>query len=79
MVTESDDLREALDDAAARWPGLSRSQLVVRLALAGHVAAQDRHEERGSRRSTALRRHAGALRGVYPPDYLERLRDDCPA
>jgi hypothetical protein len=42
FVTETDDLAEALDEAARRWPNLSRAQLLVRLALEGHRAANRR-------------------------------------
>ena len=78
FVTETDDLAVALDDAAGRWPELSRSQLIVRLALEGHAAAQQAHEERRSRRLAAIRKHSGALTGTYGPDYLEHIRDEWP-
>jgi hypothetical protein len=78
FITETDALAAALDTAAARWPGLSRPQLLVRLALA---AAEPRAaEERLARRRAALDRiEAGEFSGLYPPDYLERLREDWPA
>jgi hypothetical protein len=79
FVTETDDLARALDAAAARLPGLSRAQVLVQLALEGHRAAQQAHDERRRRRLAALRRHSGALAGVYGPDYLDRLREDWPA
>jgi hypothetical protein len=79
LVTETDDLSRALDAAAAQWPGLSRPQLLVRLALAGHHAAQQAHDERRNRRLAALRRHSGILTGAYGPDYLKQLREDWPA
>jgi len=76
---ETDDLAAALDAAAARWPELSRAQLLVRLALEGHRAAQRAHEARHRRRLAALRTHSGVLTGAYQPDYLLRLREDWPA
>jgi AbrB family looped-hinge helix DNA binding protein len=30
----------------------------------------------GERRRSAIRTRAGKLRGLYPPDYLDRLRDE---
>lgn len=78
-VTETDDLAAALDAAAVRWPGLSRAQLLVRLALEGHRAAQRVHGERHNRRLAALRRHSGALSGAYGADYLHGLREEWPA
>jgi hypothetical protein len=79
FVTETDDLAEALDEAARRWPELSRAQLLVRLALEGHRAAKQRHDERARRRLEAVREYSGCLTGVYGPDYLKQLREDWPA
>ena len=79
FVTETDDLAAALDDAARRWPGLRRAQLLVRLALEGHHAAQQAHDERRRRRLEAVRKHRGCLTGAYGPDYLKHLRDEWPA
>jgi hypothetical protein len=77
-VTETDDLAQALDAAADRWPGLSRAQLLVRLALEGHRAAQREHDERRHRRLTALRKHSGMLTGLYPRGFVESLRQEWP-
>ena len=79
FVTETDDLAVALDEAARRWPDLSRAQLLVRLALEGHRAAQQARDERRRRRLEAIRTHSGCLTGVYGADYLKRLREDWPA
>ena len=79
FVTETDDLAEALNEAASRWPGLSRSQLLVRLALEGHHAAERSRDERRRRRLEAIRTYRGCLTGVYGPDYLKHLREDWPA
>lgn len=78
FVTETDDLAAALDAAAARWPGLRRSQLLVRLALEGHQAAHEAGDERRRRRLAALRRHSGLLAGEYGPGYLDQLREEWP-
>src|SRR3954471_4473895 len=79
MVTETDELAAALDFAAARYPGLSRAQLLTRLALEGHVTAQHTQEARRRQRLDALRAHSGTLTGAYGPGYLERLRQEWPA
>jgi hypothetical protein len=78
FVTETDDLAAALDQAASRWPDLSRPQLLVRLALEGHHAAQRAHDKRRRRRLEAVRKHSGVLTGAYDADYLERLREEWP-
>lgn len=79
FVTETDDLAKALDAAASRWPGLSRPQLLVRLALTGHQAAQQAQDDRRRRRLAAVRKHSGLLTGAYGPDYLHRLREEWPS
>jgi hypothetical protein len=78
-VTETDDLAAALDEAAGRWPDLSRAQLLVRLALEGHHATQRAQDERHGRRLEAVRKHSGTLTGAYGPDYLKHLREEWPA
>ena len=78
-MTETDDLAEALDEAARRWPDLSRAQLLVRLALEGHHAVQKTHGEQQRRRLEAIRTYSGCLKGVYGPDYLKNLDEDWPA
>ncbi len=79
MVTETDELAVALDAAARRFPNLSRAQLLVRLALEGHRAAQQVQEERRRRRLAALQAHSGVLTGAYGSGYLQQLRDEWPA
>jgi hypothetical protein len=75
-ITETDEVAQALDEAAARWPEVgSRRVLLLRLLEQGRFALA---AERG-RRSDAIRRTSGALTGAYEPEYLERLRDDWPA
>jgi hypothetical protein len=68
-----------LDAAARRWPGLSRPQLLVRLAIEGDRAARDAQDERRRRRLAAVRKYSGILTGAYGPDYLQDLREDWPA
>jgi hypothetical protein len=79
FVTETDELAAALDEAAHRWPELSRPQLLVRLALEGNAAAHRDGDQRRERRLTAIRQHAGVLTGSYGPDYLDTSREDWPA
>lgn len=78
FVTETDELREALDEAAQRWPGLGRSQLIVRLALEGQRACQAAIEQRRRKRLEAIERTSGIFSGMYKDDYLQKLRDEWP-
>lgn len=79
-LTETDELAEALDVAAARWPDVhSRRELLLRLVEEGRsVIGRDRADELAGRRDAILRT-SGSLTGSYDSGYLERLRDDWPA
>lgn len=79
FVTETDELASALDAATARWPELSRAQVLVRLALEGAAIEEAAERDRRERRVKAVAAHAGMFTGLYPPDYLEKLREDWPA
>src|SRR4051812_24055217 len=80
MITETDELAQALDAAAARWPEIgSRRELLLRLVARGREAIDREQADEIERRRAAIQRTSGALTGAYEPDYLERLRDDWPA
>jgi hypothetical protein len=79
-ITETDELADTLDAAAARWPEIrSRRELLLRLVEQGRQVLDRERTEATARRRDAVRRTSGALTGSYEPDYLERLRDDWPA
>jgi len=69
-VTETPELAAALDAAALRWPDISRSQLLVRLALSAGEAERVAEQERRDRRLAALERLSNdGIPGLeYPPD-----------
>jgi hypothetical protein len=75
-VTETDELSAATDAAAARWPGLSRAQRLVRLALTAADAEVPAAQELRDRRLAAVAKYAGTF--DYPADYLKVLREDPP-
>lgn len=75
-ITETDDVKEALRAAADHWPHLRNSPTALLNALieAGHVAIVDAEEAR----RRAIDENAGTLGAVFPPGYLEELRQDWP-
>lgn len=75
-VTETDELRHALDIAARRWPHDRgrRSRLLMRV-----VRDWMRSEEvRAERHRAAILRTSGTVQGVFPPGYLDDLRREWP-
>jgi hypothetical protein len=81
MITESEQVARALDDAAQRWPsdGGNRSKLLLRLVEEGHRVVLDQRAREVDAQRYAVGRTSGALTGVYGGDYLTTLREDWPA
>jgi len=77
-VTETEEIAQALDDAARRWPGEPRGRLLARLIAEGRKAIARQVDDDVERHRAAIRESGGTLRGVYPPGYLEELRRDWP-
>ena len=74
MITRTDEVATALDAARRRWPGLTDTELLYRLIGEGYRALRHDAEARRQRILTG----AGALSGMYEPDYLDELRADWP-
>ena len=79
-ITETDEVKRAIEEAARQWPEdrEARGRLLQRLVEAGYEAIREQNRERARRRREAVRRTSGALTGVYPRAYLDRLRDEWP-
>jgi hypothetical protein len=75
MITETNEVSDALAAAAARWPGLHASELLRRLIAEGHATLQTSVEAE----RCAVEQTSGALTGVYQPGDLEALRQEWPA
>ena len=81
LITETDEIGEALDVAAERWPNEagSRAGLMRRLLMEGHRSIIDEQDRLREARCAALVRTSGALTGLFGEGYLEELREDWPA
>lgn len=81
LITETDEVARALDDAAKEWPddSDSRPKLLLHLVYEGHRAMMSQQQQRAAARRAAVTRTGGALTGVYGSDYLKELRQDWPA
>lgn len=80
VITETDAVARALDDAAQRWPedADNRAALVRRLLEEGHRSIAEEQMARLLARREAVARSSGSMSGVYEPGYLEKLRQDWP-
>lgn len=75
MITETEEVSDALTDAATRWPGLPATELLRRLLAEGHAALRTSV----ARERAAVERTSGALTGIYQPGDLDALRQEWPA
>lgn len=80
MVTETDEVARAIDEAARRWPAAagSRARLLLLLIDAGYHTIREQRRREIERRRTAIVQTSGSLPGVYEAGYLERLRAEWP-
>ena len=72
LLTETDDIAEAIDAAAPLYPGASRADILRRLVLVGCEAITDRQ----ARHRLVVRDLAGRFSGLYPDGYLDDLREE---
>lgn len=81
VITETDQVARALDDAAERWPAdrHSRSKLALHLLEEGHRSLVSQSELTAAARRDAVSRTSGSLTGLYGRSYLSQLREDWPA
>ncbi len=80
VITESDALARALDDAAYRWPAdrSNRAKLLLHLLEEGHHALVAQRERAEDEYRRVVERTSGALTGLYGEGYLDALREDWP-
>lgn len=80
MITETEPIAQALDEAAKRWPEDrdNRTKLLLHLVEEGHRAVHEDHERTVAARRAAILKWSGSLSGVYGKNYLADLREDWP-
>jgi hypothetical protein len=80
-VTETEDIAAALDIAAETWPDLAEkpAALLRGLILVGRNTLEHDRVARDGNRAQSIDATAGALAGVFGPNYLQVLREDWPA
>lgn len=80
MITETDQVARALDDAAERWPEdrANRPRLLLRLLEEGHRSVTGERQRHTDQHREAVASTSGALTGAYGPGYLDELRAEWP-
>lgn len=76
QVTPNDELIAAVERAAVRWPEASRSELVLRLALAGDRSGIEQAADRLVRRADAIDALRALADDLHDPRELQRLREE---
>lgn len=81
MITESDALARALDNAALLWPECedNRAELLRQIIERGIASIQEESEEKLNARRKAVLAAAGSLSGLWPEGYLDEMRAEWPA
>lgn len=80
MITESDALAKAIDDAARLWPEDKdeRAELLRRLIDRGIESVEAEFNEQIEARRKAVMEVAGSLSGIWPANWREEMRAGWP-
>ncbi len=78
QITETPQVARALDLAARKWPGESRSRLVLRLMDAGTTALELERVESAKRQGEVIAAVSGKYDDAFGEDYLADLRNEWP-
>jgi hypothetical protein len=79
-ITETDDIKDALEVARRAWPDLAHKPgaLLRRLILAGQKTLAREETAVIDERRHAVEETSGALAGVFGTRYLDEVREDWP-
>lgn len=80
MITESDALAKAIDNAARLWPEVKdeRAELLRRLIDRGIESVEAEFNEQIETRRKAVMEVAGSLSGIWPANWREEMRAGWP-
>jgi hypothetical protein len=78
QITETPAVTRAIDQAARRWPGETRSKLLLLLVDAGSAAIEEGLDLATRQRQEAIKASSGKYADAFSADYLADLRRDWP-
>lgn len=78
MITESEELAAALDQASVKWPDVSsqRTELLRKLIALGVQSLNQDLDEKAQARLTAVNQVAGSMTNSFPSNWRERQLAD---
>lgn len=78
QITETEEVARALEVAARRWPGESRTRLILRLVMIGSSTLAGEHDDQVAGRRAAIEATSGKYTGMFGKNPLRELREDWP-
>lgn len=80
MITETDQISQALIQAAKLWPELAgqRTLLLRKLLEVGIQTVEQGLENDTAQRLATIEKLAGSMDGVWPANWREELAEDWP-
>lgn len=80
MITESDELAHALEDAGRLWPEIrgQRTALLKKIISAGIQSVESESEQLKSARLAALDKYSGAFTGLWPQGWHQNMVAEWP-
>jgi hypothetical protein len=81
MITETDQLSNALVEAAKIWPEIAgqRALLLRKVLEVGIETIETRAAENTKARLATVQKLAGSMDGVWPADWRKELAEDWPS
>lgn len=79
QITETPEVAHALELAARRWPGESRSKLMLHLIRTGGAALEAQHGQAERQQREAIDSSAGKYAEAFGEHHLDELRQEWPA
>lgn len=78
QITETDEVAQALNRAALRWPNEPRSRLLLRLIHAANDVLEAQDAAAVRERLAAIDASSGSYSDAFGDGYLDQLREDWP-
>ena len=81
MITETDQLSDALSQAAKLWPELSgqRTLLLRKVLEVGIETIEQEVTQKAKSRIATIEKLAGSMSGVWPTNWKTELAEDWPS